>query len=115
MEGPTLAGGAEVTSAGMGLAAFCFLVERRRLTRIVTGGDGGADGDAGCFAGLVGARDRDQDLARLSDKLHPCLVLLHWKQARFPFLAQGKLCHAHLSHLSMTGSISQSEGGSKRL
>ena len=59
MEGPTLAGGAEATSAGMGLAAFRFLVKRRRLTLVATGGDGGADGDAGCFVGLVGAQDRD--------------------------------------------------------
>ena len=115
MEGPTLAGGAEATSTGMGLAAFRFLVKRRRLTHVVTGGDGGADGDTGCFVGLVGACNRDRDLARLSDKLHPCLVLLHWKQARFSFLAQGRLHHAHSSHLSMTGSILQSEGGLKRL
>ena len=59
MEGPTLAGGAEVTSMGMGLAALRFLVKRRRLTRVATGGDGGADGNAGCFAGLVGACDHN--------------------------------------------------------
>ena len=71
-------------------------------------------GDGVGLAWLVrvpGACNCGHDLTCLSDKLHPCFPLLHWKHARSSILVQGNMQQVQWSHQSVVGRIGKSGGG----
>ena len=112
VEGPAAgAGPAEVTPTGAGLFALRLRAERGGLVQIgaaVVAGDGVG---SGWLVRVPGARDCNRDLTHLSDKLHPCFPLLHWKHAQSSFLAQGNMRQAQWSHQSVAGRIGKLGGG----
>ena len=66
---------------GAGLFALHLQAEWGGLVWVwaaVGAGDGAGSGWLVC---VPGACDCDHDLTHLSDKLHPCFPLLHWKHA----------------------------------